>query len=95
LLADAVGFDWDQASAGRIAIHGVATEDVEQVFANDEMDIDYDVIGGEERWTVLGETGQMRVLVMVFTTRDDLVRAVTAHEASARLRREYLTEKGL
>jgi hypothetical protein len=26
------------------------------VFANDEVDIDYDVIGGEERWTLLGET---------------------------------------
>ena len=52
-------------------------EEVEQVFANDEMDIEYDVIGGEERWTVLGETDQVRVLIVVFTMRDELVRTVT------------------
>src|SRR5580692_4280084 len=32
------------------------------------MDVDYDVVGGEERWTVLGENDQMRVLIVVFTT---------------------------
>jgi uncharacterized DUF497 family protein len=55
----------------------VTPEEVEQVFANDEMDIEYDVIGGEERWTVLGETDQVRVLIVVFTMRDELVRTVT------------------
>ena len=59
------------------------------------MDIDYDVIGGEERWTVLGATDQMRVLIIVFTMRDDSVRTVTAYEASARVRTEYLGAKGL
>ena len=69
-------------------------EEVEQVFANDEMDIEYDVIGGEELWTVLGETDQVRVLIVVFTMRDELVRTVTAYEAGARVRTEYVTAKG-
>jgi uncharacterized DUF497 family protein len=72
----------------------VATEEVEQVFANDEMDIDYDVIGGEERWTVIGQTDQARVLIVVFTMRGDLVRTVTAYEASGRMRTEYFAMKG-
>jgi uncharacterized DUF497 family protein len=34
------------------------------------------------------------VLIVVFTIRDELVRTVTAYEASARMRREYLAAKG-
>jgi len=48
-MADAVWFDWDQANTEHIAIHHVTPKEVEQVFVNDEMDIDYDVVGGEER----------------------------------------------
>jgi uncharacterized protein len=93
-MADVLRFDWDQANKGHIVSHHVTPEEVEQVFANDEIDIDYDVIGGEERWTVIGETDQTRVLIVVFTMRDELVRTVTAYEASVRTRTEYLTAKG-
>jgi uncharacterized DUF497 family protein len=31
------------------------------------MDIDYDVVGGEERWTVVGATDRMPVFIVVFT----------------------------
>jgi uncharacterized DUF497 family protein len=74
--------------------HHVTPEEVAQVFANDELDIEYDVVGGEERWTVLGETDQMRVLIVVFTMRGELIRTVTAYEASVRMRTEYFTAKG-
>ena len=93
-MADALRFDWDQANTQHVVSHHVTPEEVEQVFANDEMDIDYDVIGGEERWTVLGETDRMMVLIVVFTMRDELLRTVTAFEASARVRTEYLAAKG-
>jgi len=93
-MADAVGFDWDQANTEHIASHRVTTEEVEQVFANDEMDIGYDVIGGEERWTVIGQTDQVRVLIVVFTMRGHLVRTVTAYEASGRMKMEYFAMTG-
>ena len=64
---------WDQANTAHIASYQVTPEEVEQVFANDEMDIDYDVIGGEERWTVIGQTDRARVLIVVFTMRADAV----------------------
>ena len=51
-------FDWDQGNTQHIASHRVTPGEVEQVFANDAMDIDYDVIGGEERWTVLPKPTQ-------------------------------------
>ena len=93
-VAYALRFDWDQSNSEHIVSHHVTPEEVEQVFANDEMDIDYEVIGGEQRWTVIGETDQMRVLIVVFTMRGELARTVTAFEASARMRTEYLKAKG-
>jgi len=93
-MADAVWFDWDQANTEHIAIHHVTPKEVEQVFVNDEMDIDYDVVGGEERWTVIGETDKARVLIVVFTMRDDLIRTVTAYETSGRMGAEYFAMKG-
>ena len=67
---------------------------VERAFAPMSWTSISDVIDGEELWTVVSETDQMRLLIVVFTMRDELVRAVTAYEASARMRTEYLTEKG-
>ena len=93
-MADAVGFDWDPANTEHIGSHHVTPVEVEQVFANDEFGIDYDVVGGEERWTVIGNTDQRRVLIVVFTMRDDLVRPVTAYEASVRIRAEYFAARG-
>jgi uncharacterized DUF497 family protein len=57
-MADRVGFDWDPANTEHIARHRVTPDEVEQAFANGETGIDYDVIGGEERWTVMGQTDQ-------------------------------------
>ena len=64
------------------------------MFANDEMDIDYDVIGGEERWTVIGQTDRARVLDVVFTMRGDAVCTMTAYEASERIQAQYFAAKG-
>jgi uncharacterized DUF497 family protein len=93
-VASDLGFDWDEANAGHIAAHRVSRDEAEQVFEHDERDLEYDVVNGEERWTVIGETDAARVLLVVFTMRDDLVRVVTAFEASGRMREAYLSTKG-
>src|ERR1700683_4199891 len=59
---------------------------VERAFAPMSWTSISDVIDGEELWTVVSETDQMRVLIMVFTMRDELVWAVTAYEASSPMR---------
>lgn len=51
-MADELVFDWDPASTSHVASHDISPEEVAQVFAHDEMDIGYDVVGGEERWTL-------------------------------------------
>lgn len=93
VILDDLGFDWDQANTQHIAGHDVSPGEVEQVFLNEEIDVDYDVVGGEERWTVVGETNARRVLIVIYTMRDARVRPVTAYEASLRMQAHYFRRK--
>jgi uncharacterized DUF497 family protein len=62
----------------------VLPNEVEQGFGNDALDISFEVVNGEERWTSIGHTGVMRVLVVVWTMRGERIRTVTAFEAGKR-----------
>jgi uncharacterized DUF497 family protein len=95
LVADALSFDWDEANVGHVARHNVTPEEVEQVFANDPMDLGAEVVDGEERYTGVGHTKRLRVLVLVWTMRGDATRPITAFDASERLATRYLAERGL
>ena len=94
LVADELTFDWDEGNAGHIARHGITPEEVEQVFVNDPRDLGADVAGGEERYTGVGHTDLLRVLVLVWTMRGDRTRPITAFDASERLAKRYLEERG-
>ena len=92
---DDVRFDWDQANPGHIARHSVRPEQAEQAVRNDPLDMNYEVIDGEERWTALGHTNSFRVLLLVWTVRSDALRIVTARAVGRRARDTYLSAKGL
>jgi uncharacterized DUF497 family protein len=94
-VADELTFDWDEANIGHVARHSVTPEEVEQVFANDPMDLGADVVEGEERYTGVGHTKRLRVLVLVWTIRGDTTRPITAFDASERLATRYLAERGI
>ena len=68
--------------------------EVEQVFANDPLDLAAEAVGEEDRFTSIGHTDGFRVLVFVWTMRGDATRPITAFEASERLTQRYLREKG-
>ena len=91
---DDLAFDWDKANMDHIARHRVSFREVEQLFANKAVDIDFDVVNGEERWTSIGHTRQFRILVVVWTMREESIRPVTAFEAGKELAK-YLTNRGL
>jgi len=93
--AEAIEFDWDAANVPHIGRHGVKPEEAEEVLRNDPFDFDYEVIGGESRWTSLGHTDKLRILVVVWTMWGDAVRVVSAWPASRNARRAYLRRKGL
>jgi uncharacterized DUF497 family protein len=67
-------FDWDRANVAHIARHRVTPDEAEQAPVNDAFDVNYEVVGGEKRWTSLGHTNSFRVLVVVWSLRGDAIR---------------------
>ena len=93
-VADELVFDWDEANIAHVARHNVVPEEVEQVLANDPMDLGADVVDGEERFSGVGHTDRLRVLVLAWTMRGEAIRPITAFDASERLANRYLAERG-
>jgi uncharacterized DUF497 family protein len=52
------------------------------VLNNDPIDLQFDLIGGEERYRSVGLTNGGRLLSMAWTIRNGKVRAITAFPAS-------------
>ena len=87
-------FDWDKANVAHIALHRVTPPEAEQVVLNDPLDLSFETSSGEERTAQVGETDAGRVLVVITTMRDDLIRVVTAFPAAKRLRKLYIIHRG-
>jgi hypothetical protein len=85
-------FDWDSENIGHIAKHNVAPEEAEEVILGDPLDIGFDVIDGEERWSYLGETNDGRILWTTITLRGKRMRVVTAFEPEKHWKVFYLEE---
>jgi len=64
------------------------------MFANDPFNAAYDVAGGEERWTAMGHTDSLRVLVVVWTIHDGAIRPLAAREPAQRNCEIYLSARG-
>jgi uncharacterized protein len=94
VTADDEIFDWDEANVEHIARHGVKPEEAEEVFQNDPVDIDFEVVNGEDRWTAIGHTNALRVLFVVWTMRAGAIRLITARTAGTQYRAQYLKERG-
>lgn len=86
-------FDWDEENIGHIAKHNVLPEETEEVILGDPMDIGFDVVDGEERWTYLGETNDGRILWTTIALRGKRMRVVTAFEPERHWKVFYLEEK--
>ena len=86
-------FDWDEANISHIAEHDVAPEEAEEVIVGNPLDIGFDVVDGEERWSYLGETNDGRILWTTVTLRGQRMRVVTAFEPERHWKVFYLEEK--
>lgn len=83
-------FDWDKGNQDHIAAHGVTPQEVEEVFANDPVDLEFQVVDGEDRYTSVGHTRQMRILFVAWTLRGEAIRPITAYDAASALAEDYL-----
>ena len=87
-------FDWDDANIQHLSRHKVTAAEFEQAMRNGPILFDYANVDGEDRWTGLGSTDQLRVLAIAFTIREGCIRAVTAFNPSKKRIREFWQRKG-
>ena len=91
-LEDISGFKWDDGNATKNwESHQVTRLESEQMFSNEPLV----VVPGlspspqEERFAALGRTDQGRLLFVVFTVREHMVRVISARDMSRKERRVY------
>ncbi len=89
-----ISLEWDESNRRHIAEHDVSTLEVEEVLQNDPVDLEMQVVDGELRFTLIGETARGRILLVVLTERGERLRPVTAYRPVAHLRTRYLRERG-
>jgi len=91
-LSKCRGFQWDAGNADKNWIaHKVTRTECEQIFFNRPLITAHgkDHVEHELRYYALGQTDSGRVLFVVFTIRDELVRVISARDMSRRERRIY------
>ena len=84
-------FEWDpDKAAANLRKHGVSFEVATQVFFDDNAIFEDDPYAqGEYRQTVTGDS-DLGILLVVFTERHlDVIRIISAREASRHERRQY------
>ncbi|AXC09406.1 hypothetical protein ACPOL_0019 [Acidisarcina polymorpha] len=87
LLADCIGFDWDDANLTKNwDRHRVTPEEAEDVFFQEPIIMSGDAghAGREKRYRLLGQTGAGRRLFVAFTVRRKLVRVISARDMNRR-----------
>ena len=78
-------FDWDEGNTGKNwEKHRVSDQECEEVFFDPWLIVHYDKGHSieEDRYYVLGKTLAGRRLFIVFTTRDDKIRVISARDMS-------------
>jgi len=91
-LSKCTGFEWDRGNLLKNwEGHGVTGSECEQIFFNHPRIVTPDVNHSrkKDRYFVLGQTDAGRLLFVVFMTRKDLVRIISARDMSRKERKAY------
>ena len=86
------GFDWDEGNSEKNWIlHLVTRSECEQVFFNEPLIVSEDTKHSqtEKRWVVLGKTDCERLLFIVITIRDKLIRIISARDMNKKEKEIY------
>ena len=85
-------FEWNEEKAEvNLAKHGVSFEEAKTSFA-DPFYIDFydpDHSEGEERYILIGQSAQLRLLVVSYTERGTKTRLISAREATRQEKETY------
>ena len=88
-------YHWDNKKAARnVSKHGVSFQEAITVFGDPLFVIfaDPDHSVGEERFIIMGESSQKRLLVIAYTERPNVIRIISAREATPKERKAYEEE---
>ncbi len=91
-MKDFIGFEWDKGNHDKNwKKHTVSSQECEQAFFNKPFllyeDAKHSIF--EKRWYALGKTDTDRILFIVFTMRNRLIRIISARDASKKERLIY------
>jgi uncharacterized DUF497 family protein len=92
ILENCTGFEWDEGNSQKNFIgHQVSDGECEQVFFNVPLIVHEDVKHAiiEKRWFLLGKTSSGRLLFLVFTIRNQLIRVISARDMNKKERQIY------
>lgn len=87
-----MNFEWDENKAtSNLSKHGVSFEEAKTVF-NDPLYVDFydpDHSEREERYLIVGESEQGRLLIVSYTDRRDSIRLISARIVTPAEREAY------
>ena len=85
-------FDWDEKkAAANLAKHGVSFDQAKTAF-DDPFFVEFfdpEHSDEEERYILIGESSEGRLLMVSYTERDDTIRIVSSRELTAAERNAY------
>jgi uncharacterized DUF497 family protein len=85
-------FDWDSTKAAtNLSKHGVSFDEAKTVF-DDRLYVDFydpDHSGGEQRYIIIGQSQQGRLLLVSYTERNDTIRIISSREVTRTEREAY------
>jgi len=88
-------FKWNESKAARnVSKHRVSFEEAKTIF-DDPLYVDFydpDYSDDEERYLIVGESNQGRLLIVSYTERGDAIRIISAREVT-RIEREVYEER--
>jgi uncharacterized DUF497 family protein len=87
-------FDWDGNNTLHLARHRITTDEAEECFRNDPVITEHDAANGEDRWKAVSATAALRILVLIFTVREEQIRVITGWDADKMTKKTYFKEKG-
>ena len=92
IIKQCVGFQWDDGNSEKNWIsHQVTKSECEQIFFNQPLILGNDEKHSEieQRYYALGQTDDGRLLFIVSTVREKLIRVISARDMSKKEREVY------
>lgn len=88
---NAIEFEWDKWNIGKNKKHSVEDKESEETFLDPKRLVFKDILHSkvEERFVLIGRTGQERLLYVIFTMRGEKVRIISARDLNRKERNLY------